>query len=408
MRRVVLACCALLLIAGCQGMPADPAETRPSATTAETTPATETTEPSTTSTRSPTTGASTTEPARNISVAGGTLPYDPDVVWTRVESMRGVDAGKPLTVRLETFSEGLASDPPAFDRALGVEAPVDPLLPNGVTPSAAEGNVVELNAERTDTRVALEDTLVHEFVHVIQLRNRVQESLWTSSGDTPSVDERFVYQAVLEGTAVYVEKRYRSQYLPNTTASIGDRYRNATSTAKRVLAPYYFGSRYVNATVDSPTELDTVYESPPQTTEELIHRLPPGSEQPAELEVDVATEVEHTNRGRFGELVVRSLFGTGLNESAASELADGWGNDRQIQFGGTEPTGFAWVLRWDDSANATEFENGVTAYLEETDTPGPVRIDRVAPETTVLFAGDESFVEDAAATGDNSTVTVTA
>lgn len=65
------------------------------------------------------------------------------------------------------------------------------------------------------------------------------------------------------------------------------------------------------------------------------------------------------------------------------------------------------MLRWDDTANATEFENGVAAYLEQTDTPGPVRVDRVAPETTVLFAGDESFVQDAAASGDNSTVTVT-
>jgi hypothetical protein len=118
--------------------------------------------------------------------------------------------------------------------------------------------------------------------------------------------------------------------------------------------------------------------------------------------------VEHTNRRQFGELFVRSLFGTGLNESAAAELADGWGNDRQLEFEGTNSTGFAWVLRWDDAANATEFENGVATYLEQTDTPGPVRVDRVAPETTVLFAGDESFVQNATASGGNSTVTVTA
>lgn len=408
MRLAAVACCLLLVVAGCQGLPADSAETREPASTVQSTSPTKTAEPSTESTRSPDTSSRTTGSPRTISVEGGSLPYDPDGVWARVESMRGVDVGKPLTVRLESISGSLASDPPPFDRALGVEAPPEPLLGRGVTPNVADGNVVKLNADRIDTRVALEGTLAHEYVHVVQMRNRVPESLWASFGDSPTLDDRFAYRAVLEGSADYVETRYRRQYLPDSSGAIEDRYRNAATTAKRVLAPYYFGARYVNATVESPTDLDAVYESPPQTTEELIHRLPPGSEQPAALDVSVATDVEHTNRRQFGELFVRSLFGTGLNESAAAELADGWGNDRQLEFEGTNSTGFAWVLRWDDAANATEFENGVATYLEQTDTPGPVRVDRVAPETTVLFAGDESFVQNATASGGNSTVTVTA
>lgn len=312
MRLAAVACCLLLVVAGCQGLPADGSETRDPASTVQTTSPT-TAEPSTESTGSPNTSAQTTESPRTISVEGGSLPYDPDDVWARVESMRGVDVGKPLTVRVESISGDLASDPPPFDRALGVEAPPEPLLARGVTPTVADGNVVKLDADRIDTRVALEGTLAHEYVHVVQMRNRVPESLWASFGDSPTLDDRFAYRAVLEGSADYVETRYRRQYLPDSAGAIEDRYRNATSTAKRVLAPYYFGARYVNATVESPTALDAVYESPPQTTEELIHRLPPGSEQPAPLDVSVATDLEHTNRGQFGELFARSLFGTGLN-----------------------------------------------------------------------------------------------
>jgi hypothetical protein len=409
MRLGAIACCVLLLFAGCQGLSPDGQRTPESATTPTATRSTETrtaeqTTPSTTD-------QPTTESEREIAVEGGTLPFNPDVVWSRVETMHGVDVGKPLTVKLRSFSSSSTDEPPQFRRALGVESPPESVEPAGVTPSVAEGSVVELNTERPDSPGALEGTLAHEYVHVIQMRNWVDRSLRgeiANSPNSPSVDEVFVYRSVMEGSATYVEKRYQRQYVPNTTESIAATYRNSTSTFKSGYATYYFGARYVNATVDAPADVNAVYENPPKTTEELIHRLPPGSEPPAELTVTVDADEETTERQQMGELFVRTTFGTGLNESAAATLADGWGNDQKIRFGPDTDPNFAWVLRWDDPANATEFENGVDAYLDATDVPGAIRVERVAPEIVVLFAGTESFVGEATASGDNSTVMVAA
>lgn len=212
----------------------------------------------------------------------------------------------------------------------------------------------------------------------------------------------------MEGSATYVEKRYQRQYVPNTTEPIAASYRNSMSSMKSGYATYFFGARYVNAIVDAPADVNAVYENPPQTTEELIHRLPPGSEPPAALTVTVEADEANTERWQMGELFVRTTFGTGLNESEAAKLADGWGNDQKIRFGPDNDPNFAWVLRWDDPANATEFENGVDAYLDATDVPEAIRVERVAPEMVVVFAGNESFVTEATASGDNSTVTVAA
>jgi hypothetical protein len=408
MRLGAIACCVLLLFAGCQGVSPGGQQT-PESATPTATPSTETRTPE--QTTPSTTDQPTTEVGREIAVEGGRLPFDPDVVWSRVETMRGVDVGKPLTVKLRSFPSSGTAEPSQFRRALGVESPPESVEPAGVTPAVAEGNVVELNSERLDSAAALEGTLAHEYVHVMQMRNWVDRSLRgeiANNPSSPSVDEVFVYRSVMEGSATYVEKRYQRQYVPNTTESIAATYRNSTSTFKSGYATYYFGARYVNATVDAPADVNAVYENPPKTTEELIHRLPPGSEPPAELTVTVDADEETTERQQMGELFVRTTFGTGLNESAAATLADGWGNDQKIRFGPDTDPNFAWVLRWDDPANATEFENGVDAYLDATDVPGAIRVERVAPEIVVLFAGTESFVGEATASGDNSTVMVAA
>jgi len=323
--------------------------------------------------------------------------------------MLDTEVGPPSTIQLSNFSTSNVATTTHFEQSLGVPASGTETVVTAQTPNVAGGSVVKLNRELLTEENDLETTLAHEYVHVVQQRSRVDRSVTAEFSDTPSFDERLTYISVMEGAAEYVERRYGSRYLDVTSDSTVEWYYSASTAAKQFAARYYFGSRYVNSTIDDPVNLDTVYENPPRTTEELLHGLEPGSEPPSDLNATTNTERETERSGPYGELYVRTLFGTALNESAAARLADGWGNDTRFRFGGgggDERGDFAWVLRWDDAANATEFENGVTDYLEARNPNASVRIERVGPETTVLFVGDESFVAAASASDENASVTV--
>lgn len=399
-----LAVAVLLVVAGCQAAPgagggndSQVSTTQPS-TDAPTTAAAETQTPS------------TDRPGRSINVEGGTLPVDPNVVWERVAAMVDTGVGPPSTIRLENLAIGSSTARTPFERALGVPATAIPGFA-GTTPQSGDGGIVKLHRQLTDDEMQLEATLAHEYVHVVQLRSRADDGLLRSfsDGERLTPDELSVFRATIEGAAEYVETRYARRHLGFDGDRTRTQYLNATSTSKRLIAPYYLGARYVNATVDGPDELGAVYESPPRTTEELLHGLEPGSEPPAALRVSADADRRVEQSGPYGELAVRTLFGTALDEPGAAALADGWGNDTRLGFGSPEDgerSDFAWVLRWDDAANATEFENGVAAYLDAREPNASVRVDRVAPETTVVFAGEKSFVADATASGENETVTI--
>lgn len=396
---------ALLVLSGCQAVPGGGSGDTPTAgepTAVDSTTDNATTEPAGTVT--------TTRPGRSIKVTGGPLPVDPNEVWTRVAAMLETDVGPPSTVRVANLSGSFAATSTPFERALGVPAS-NVSSAAGLTSASDAGSVVEVHHSLVAVETRLETTLAHEYVHAVQFRTRVHREVARTVTDDGGVspDDQLLYNALIEGAAEYVEQRYAREHLGTDGDPTREQYLNATSTAKRLLAPYYLGTVYVNATVDGPGELETVYEQPPQTTEELLHGLVPGSEPPAPLSVSVDTDRRVQRSGPYGELYVRTLFGTALDEPAAARLADGWGNDTRLEFEGSADGklgDYAWVLRWDDAANATEFENGVSDYLDARDPNASVRTERVAPETTVLFAGSKSFVAEASASGENATVTV--
>lgn len=77
--------------------------------------------------------------------------------------------------------------------------------------------------------------------------------------------------------------------------------------------------------------------------------------------------------------------------------------------------GYIWVLRWDDSANATEFQDALNRFLDERATPAhqgwvsesaEFRFNRVSPDTVVLIAGEKGFVRTANVTGTGESVSI--
>lgn len=359
----------------------------------------------------------------DVETEGGELPVDYPLVHARVVSMLDARSTEPPErVRIEPNSRmGVgASRYPEFYRLLGIRVPEDQNRTMTAAAYVRSPDTVTVNRRILDRSDQTERTLAHESVHVVQFRTDAFGR--TSRGvidGRPTTDDSVVQRSITEGSATYAETEYAERYDlegPNATESMGERYRNGTGASKLGLAPYYFGARYADSRVEEPAEIDSLYDDPPRTSEELVHGLEPGSEPVADLTVEAESggnwELEPTARDRFGELFVRIVLGTELNESAAAAGADGWGDDERLAFGnaaeGERGTGYAWVLRFDDAANATEFTEAFDEWEAVRDEDNPVRSDRVDDETVVVVLGSESFVEsvEASSTGEDGTVTV--
>lgn len=374
------------------------------------------------------------DPARlaatyDVPVENGTLPTSYSLVLARTQVLLGSEASPPLFVRVKPESEmgfGRRSYPP-FYRALGVTVPEgrdEPLTAAAYVTGRNDGTRLFVNEKMLDRPAELEATLAHESVHVVQFNTTRSERLYrgVDPDGERTTDERYVIRGVLEGAATYVETVYWRRYVregENPQAALDALYRNETRAARLGVAPYRFGGHYVAARVDDPTHLERVYDRPPRTTEQLIHRLPPGSEPPARLAVRSAGgwEEAREKRDRFGELFVRVTLATELPESRAAAGADGWGADRRLVFDRGDRRGYAWALRWDDPANATEFVDTFGTYLDRRatregkrwrDDGDAFRVVRVGDETTVVLLGDPGFVRETTVSGSEADVTVRA
>jgi hypothetical protein len=455
-RRTALLLALCLVLAGCNapaggggaGTPrqdtatptatAEPSEVTPSATqTSEATATETTTDDAATSTPTPTpTPESPRELAAtyDIAVEGGTFPANVSLVFARTAFLldrQGVEPPQRVQIRDDRGTQiGLPTYPPFF-RLLGVS-------PASETPSypayVATPEEIVVNQNLTERGTLAEATFAQEAAHVIQFREGADTTLRTAViGARPTVEKNYLYRSVIEGAAVYAETAYQRRYLPNDTPrmeQLRQEYLNRTDVGRISFGLYYFGARYVDRRFEDPSETWAVYGNPPETTEELIHNLPPGSEPQAELRLRDGDgddwEANPRLQTTYGELFIRGTLATSLNESVAARGAAGWGSDeRQVFTNGTDDStpGFAWAIKWDDTENATEFERVFSRYLNTTanDTTLSVagesqrgwrtanatyRLVRVSDRTTVLFVGDPAFVRNATVTGSDGEFTV--
>lgn len=414
--RFAVAAAVLLVLAGCAGgvfdsTPADDDSAEPDPELVGT--------PCTTDDSSSIAPSSSVDASSNVenrAEANDSLSVEPESVFERVEDIRGrsVDDDVSVVVVPEDELTAPAPDRP-FDDALGLGYDSPTTTVSGTT---NETHMIlgrhHVEAHGPDRR---EVTVAHEYVHVLQI-----EHGWPSAPDHYSVPDRgsresqLLGGALMEGEAAYVAEAYSRQHAPNGSEAAYQRrgYEENEGAKKLAFAPYHFGYRYFDACYDSAAELDELYETPPQTTEELLHRLEPGSAPVRSLSVTVDADEWHvTERQMMGELYTRVALATELDEERAAAGADGWGVDRRLEF--EDGAGYAWVLRWDDPANATEFADAFEEYLDSRgertdegwrDGGTAYDIERVDDETVVVFLGEPSFVTDASSDGTSADVTI--
>ncbi|MFT4891244.1 MAG: hypothetical protein ACI9YT_002170 [Halobacteriales archaeon] len=433
----------LLVIAGCSapiagdgtmGTATDAASTE-TANAAETA---ETTEAARTTTNDPPPTATATGGPPDVAVEGGSLPVDPGVVFARVQDVAGTDASPPDAVRvvenrsaLFGTANNVSAGGPAplleFYRLVGVRAT------GGGNESAferMEGGVttgfgtVRIYPGEEPSATAVEPVLAHEFAHYLEVADRRPTRLVRGVPEPATTDGRFVRRSVREGAAVWIETAYVNRYLPNGTTGIDrtervyDLYPRG-SLGRYGMAQYVFGYRYVRSRVDDPAALAAVYEDPPRTSEQVLHRVSPGAEPPAPLAVaidDGGTPYAGVVADRLGEAFVRTALENGVATDRAAAAATGWGNDRLAFVRRDGDVHFVWVLRWDDAANATAFADAARELLDARGnrTDGGWIVDGTRTElrrpianTTVLVAGPDGFVRGVSVTTDGTAVTIT-
>ncbi|QKY19067.1 hypothetical protein B4589_001265 [Halolamina sp. CBA1230] len=392
MRIAPIACALLLVLAGCGAAPGGPSPTAAPESTQSPTPEAE---------PSPTPSAGVTPDGNGVSIAGDRLAVDPDPVFERVLNLTGTDVRPPTVYTAESAdlpSRGASS----FYASLGITPPDERV---GAAGAATDPSTVYLFAPVLGNETGVERTLAHEFVHTVQYRTGWMDDLLSSlsAGQQWTYDVRKTRSLVVEGAATHVEAQYRRAFMPSTEpVSYAERYREATAWNRLVLAPYRYGPGYVEERLDDGDDLAAIHTDPPNSTEQVLH----GSDDPiAPLNVtaDEVGEWERRTGATQGELFVRVALRTELNRSTAVDAAHGWGNDRRLTYDRGEATATAWVLRWDDAENATEFETAFERYLDAKATRNEgvwtredgnttYRLERVSDRNVVVYLGNESFV----------------
>jgi len=344
--------------------------------------------------------------------ANATLPVDAKRVFERTAALLGApDATAPQVRVREPAAMTVRPEAPAFLARLGVR-----YGDRAVTVDASAGGGVVRLSRGALNRSDLRYVLAHEFTHALQQGRQNFSRRFYASVETRGLGVGLLQRSIAEGAATYAGNRYWRAHVGETPTPATRLSRSYAETDDPAVlysrAPYYFGYRYLAERNVSPANLTAVYDDPPRTTEELVHGLPPGSEPPAPLTVTVEGGTAE-REGRVGELATRLALRSELNRSAAAAAAAGWGEDRLLRFPG-EPTNYVWVLRWDDRANATEFERAARRYLDRRGTPTAsgwrdegvaFQVRRLAPRTTALVTGEPGFVSTVTVEG-NVSVTV--
>ncbi|WP_459194864.1 hypothetical protein [Halosimplex sp. J119] len=344
----------------------------------------------------------------SVAVRGKNLPVDADRVLDRIERLHGVEVDSPTVTVTEYESRQIEAFPAPFYRAFGVT-----------------GNVTTAGQARQSGDVLLdagadhpEKVLAHEFAHHVHLQKR----WWPTGLESVPQDEQRAATSVTEGAAVYVTDAYVDEYDTDAVRDSKETrtdYENGNAALRLTTSHYLAGASYVDSQVTAPADLESVLSSPPGTTEAVLH--PGRSVSLGHLTIDAsesefwAAKTGHFPSGadRRGELLVRELLRLELERAVADSAANGWDNDRSLTFSATSNErrrGIAWALRWENASEADEFAAAFDRFADRRNesVSGVFATERVARETVVVFAGNETFVENATANGTNESVSVVA
>jgi hypothetical protein len=279
-------------------------------------------------------------------------------------TMRGYEAPTPSRVEVQPFT----TEPAALRRfrVLGLQSAFYPSqLAFRWRIAGQSDSVIEITNDLPPEVQAVAIAGAAELIH--------QDRLGLSATDPAVRTDRFYdYDAawaarlVRKGAATYVEqamwdRRGRPGAEPiRFYRTVGDR----SPAAHRASAPQRLGYDWVTSQVSTPTDLDAVYDDPPTRTAEILHPEQNRSYPTMRIESESGAW-EADQRVRLGELGTRFILETQVSHDRASAVADGWVDDRLIEYlGGQDEQGFVWVVRLRNPSESEAFTAGLDAYVD--------------------------------------------
>lgn len=326
-------------------------------------------------------------------------------LW-RLRTLLSVETIEPSVTRKFGLSDSVDSGPlglpEAVTRSLGVATEA------GGTPS---GRVDSNNGTISLLRGMFEPARLEYNLAYLHSRLLVDRLGWSdalATHENGTVDQRLVAVGLRRGGAAFAADAYAEQYGLSVDSSVREWGFGWLASPRFARAAIAAGEAYARSTAGSPSELRRVYVEPPNTTEQLLHGFPPGSETPRPLDVTVTGDSEwaQTATERFGELGIRTVLSSRLDADVADRAARGWGNDRLLAFEDGAAAGVVWATTWDQVSYAEQFAAAFDAYAAAGDPPQATAIERPGSKTVVVAAGHPSFVDGVTVTGENASVSV--
>jgi len=385
-----------------------------------------------------------------VDESGACLPFDSDTVYDRVMEMAGVEIDEGPSVKAvparETSRYDFQFNNDTFGATMGIQPDGQPSVfvpgfaqpnqnPDGsVSPTVnmryiGLWNDTDLQDELgiTYTREDAEVTAAHEFLHVLQFYQGSQQRL-ARNISSEGVNVADVELAMVEGSASFFESEYQRRYMDDPDAMRNfSAWSNSSAYTMKQLGPYVAGSHYTRWYLNGSTEdFEKIYDEPPKSMEQILHKYEPDEELPKNLSVrgevssDWATPSAPETKG---ELFLRSALRSGVSGPKAADGAAGWGQDGAITFqntsfssAGNYKYGYGWAIRFDNATEAQEFR---TVFQEWLESKGPeengvyvqsdgrtFRMVQVSEETVVVLAGNEAFTRRATVSGNTTHVVI--
>lgn len=352
MRSIVPTLVILVLIAGCSGV----------------------TPPTTTTNTSPppvTDGAPTTHPEATTSpgdspttatftIQTGKFRFDYERTGSRVAMLTNTTV-PPTKVSVITLSAGTkqrCAQSTLYERlAVQCDASGASTLAYGSVDPRTQSITIRVDEVATVQHV--EALFVHEIGHVLQYKRGVTYGQ-IIQGTKLTTEEKNTARALIEGHAEFIERAYERKYHSQVRPDARWRYENRSGSQSAGV--YYIGAMYFETTTASVAGSWEQFDSPPTTTEQILHpNSSPGVPKPLRIAIDESIVVE--SRNTQGELAIKNALRSRLSDEVSNTAAAGWGNDSVVHIRTDDgKQGTVWVTRWDTTTDAQEFAKSMEAY----------------------------------------------
>jgi hypothetical protein len=234
-------------------------------------------------------------------------------------------------------------------------------------------------------------TYAHEYTHALQDAAFAPEHFTAEGLDDD--DRQLAMTTLTEGDATVTMLAWAFEHLTQeelleigTGIEVPDTTGIPSWMVNQLQFPYSAGQVWIGTLAGDPlapdfTEVDAVYDDPPQSTEQVMHLDKwDGREAPIPVEApDLAgilgEEWEVIDESPVGEASIGIfLEHFGIDRQVAMAAAEGWGGDRAaVAYGPDDAFALGWRLAWDTAEDATEFADAYGAVVETLPFPAVVR-----------------------------------